>query len=385
MSTPDYLENIDPETNYLGDFLHTVQSNYHTVQDYKTIVQSSMNVLTLVNYNIRSFIQNSDNFLPIFGDCMPQTLIFSETWFNKNFQASIPNYNAYHTVRDGRHSGGISVYVSDLYHSSIIQRLSFINENIEVCVVEATAHGKKILIVAVYRPHCGTIECFTEEIEKILQDDVFGNRRCIAAGDFNINLALETSSVVNFSSFLQSYHFQPIITKPTRFPPNDSCSPSLLDHIWYNSLDVINTGIISYDLTDHCPTFMQIPFNVVNNPNNEGIKISFRLNNSNNRELFSQRLWQFDWNSLVAEDLNLYVSNFISSLNNIYQQNFPMKTKIISKKKAKNPWFSSDLEKLVQQKSTYFELFRVGAITKDENNRFENKVKYFISKAKTSY
>ena len=57
-------------------------------------------------------------------------------------------------------------------------------------------------------------------------------------------------------NFMQSYYFVPRITKPTRFSSNTSETPSLLDQIWTNFVDNVTTGILSIDITDHCPMFL---------------------------------------------------------------------------------------------------------------------------------
>ena len=50
-----------------------------------------------------------------------------------------------------------------------------------------------------------------------------------------------------------------------------------------------------------------------------------------------------------------------------------------------NPWITPELNTLINQKSVYFELFRLGIVTKRENNNFKNKVRTAINKAKFMY
>ena len=49
-----------------------------------------------------------------------------------------------------------------------------------------------------------------------------------------------------------------------------------------------------------------------------------------------------------------------------------------------NPWFTPCIKKLVRNES-YFGLLRIGAITKQENNQYKNKIKSAIDKAKIAY
>ena len=76
-----------------------------------------------------------------------------------------------------------------------------------------------------------------------------------------------------------------------------------------------------------------------------------------------------------------YVGNFSRKLNDLYCSAFHLKSKHIPTRKALNSWFTPELAELVKQKSNYFELLRLGAITKQENELFKNKVKVTIQKA----
>ena len=117
-----------------------------------------------------------------------------------------------------------------------------------------------IFILGIYRPHSGTIDSFCDEIAIIMQDPILRNRRLFLTGDLNINLIHENSYNSHFVDTLQSHHFFPVITLPTRYSPNDNIQPSLLDQIWCNSLNLYNAGVVRLDFTDHLPTFLQFPF-----------------------------------------------------------------------------------------------------------------------------
>ena len=108
--------------------------------------------------------------------------------------------------------------------------------------------------------------------------------------------------------------------------------------------------------------------------NNDLIKITFRLNNESNRASFSQLIDDFDWASVASDDVNVYVENFSRKLDEIYCSAFPIKTKCIPRHKAMNPWFSPELKELINYKYVYFNMFQLGIISKQENNRFKNKM-----------
>ena len=257
-------------------------------------MDSSGNHMNIINYNIRSFRQNADSFFPIFDDKLPQIFVLSETWFTENYKADIPNFNSHHTIRPIRQSGGISVFVSNIFSSSTVCQFSYCNNEIEICTVEIRMPDETIYLISIYRPHSGTITGFISEMERILGCSIFRNNRCFVVGDLNINLCDENSSVKNFVECLQTFHFFPVINKPTRFCPSNTSSPSILDQIWSNSLCMYKSGILTYDVTDHCPTFIQFPICTSTPNDREKVKISFRLFNDDSRASFSNAINQFN-------------------------------------------------------------------------------------------
>ena len=53
----------------------------------------------------------------------------------------------------------------------------------------------------------------------MMHDNAMRNKKIILAGDININLLNQQClAVETFITNLQSLHFIPVITKPTRFP-----------------------------------------------------------------------------------------------------------------------------------------------------------------------
>ena len=253
-------------------------------------------MFSLVNYNVRIFRTNAEYFLPIIEKSSIHALVLTETWFTDAYQGSIVNYNSYHTIRSDRRSGGVSVFVDKNFHSHMIVNLCYANQNIEICTVRIMLGDEPIFILGIYRPHSGTINSFCDEIATIMQDPILRNRRCFLTGDININLIQESSVHSHFVDTLQSHHFFPVICLPTRYSPNadDNIQPSLLDQIWCNSLNMYNAGVVQYDITDHLPAFLQFPFSSPNTSAEESIKISFRINNKENREKFRRVVTDFD-------------------------------------------------------------------------------------------
>ena len=209
----------------------------------------------------------------------------------------------------------------------------------------------------------------------------------LIAGDLNINISdIYSNASINLVSCLESAHFIPVITRPTRFPPvNSNVIPTTLDHIWINKLVACKSGIICMDMTDHAPNF--IYFNLPCKSNNEltKIKIQFRPFSNESLNSLTDKLFDFDWNSLFSADIHENWSSFKDKLNYLYCQSFSIKTKFVSIKRLNKPWLSPYILRLVKQKSRYFKLYRMGIISKNVNNNFKNKINSIVASAKSNY
>ena len=259
MASVRYIDTIDPDSNHFNDLYSNSenfnQSEYLSVQQYNDI-SSCNDYYTLLNYNIRSFRQNSNSFLSLFdNNFFPNIIVISETWFSEFYQEDISGYTAFHAIRENQRSGGVSTFISNEFCSNIISSLTFCNNDIEICSVEAFLDSRSVIIIFVYRPHSGTIENFSRELENVFNSSAVRGFQCVITGDFNINLCSDSNEVHRFIENMNSYHFIPIITKPTRFPSCESSSPSLLDHIWINKITMYKCGIVLHDFTDHLPNF----------------------------------------------------------------------------------------------------------------------------------
>ena len=366
--------NVDPDENLINELSNC---EYITVEGFQEIL-SEPNFFNITNYNIRSFHQNISHFLGIFeNNILPQVLVFSETWFNEENSIELPNFSSFHMNRLNRRSGGISVYVVSNIISYKIHSLCFSNDSIEISTVCVKFNGRYQYILAIYRPHTGTISEFIEFLTDILNNTLIFGKPCFLVGDFNINLLLDTPEVESFKNFMYSHSFVSFITRPTRFRENNA--PSILDHIWGNHLSFFSSGIVLYDLTDHYPTYIRIPFF---KKTIETTTIKFRNFSQSQNNVFSNFLQTFDWTRIKCNNVDKYTENFVSVLNNIYNISFPFQQKNISNKHLNNIWMTPMLRKLIKYKSQYLHLFKMGLVTASENRYFCNRVKEIVKHSK---
>ena len=314
----------------------------------------------------------------------PSIFCLTETRFTSSMSHNISGYDAFHTIRNSNTpSGGVSLFVKDIHQAKKIESLSYSNSTIEICSIEIKIGRQQIIVMGIYRPHSDTIENFNSHFSDFLKHRLLRNKSCIIMGDLNICLLKPNVPNVNFSNLLFSHHFNPLITKATRFPQRDGEEPSCIDHIWMNKYFELDTGILCIDVSDHLPTFLNLNLNTFQH--DEKVKIQFRVINDFYKDKFSILLSNFDWNTIKSQNTDVYAEKFIEALDSLYCSAFPLKIKYVSKKHNENPWITEPIKKLIEAKGYYFQLYRLSVVTLEENKRFRNKVNYIIRKHKENF
>ena len=378
---------IDPDENYFQNFDPSESnSRYYSVPDFNSHIYSHKNDLKLVSFNVRSFNANFDYFNSIFhGNNSPDCLILTETWFPPSQSCELEDFQSFHIQRppNGK-GGGVSIYVNENISASRVESMSFCSIHIEILTVKLKISTSILYIIGIYRPHSNVNE-FLLELERILDNDFLTSNKCVIMGDLNIDLLSSNPRTLDLFELMQSHHFLPAICKPTRFPTIESHSPSLLDQIWINFSSKYSSGIVSIDVTDHCPIFLTLECINFTSDQNDKKLIKFRNFSNENQLKFNSLVAMFDWSSFDNNNANEYTTNVIETLNELYNRSFPILTKFISYKRLNKPWLSASVMKLVNLKSFFFQLNKLGVLSKEDNNRLKNRILKKITFLKNRY
>lgn len=313
----EILIDADPDDNLFNNYYRSMnvdrQSNYYSITNFNDSFTRDDQCFKLCNFNIRSFNANSDEFLA-FLECLTlkfNVIILTETRFLEGAGRGIDGYDGYHSGRVTGLGGGVSVYCDSKLLVNYLPRLSFVNDDIELCTVGVDIGKRRIFIIALYRPPSGSIDRFNESLLSVLMNADVSNQEVIVTGDFNIDLIgydLGSSGDKACVYNLFSLKFLPFITKPTRFPVgNQLGSPSLLDHIWYNRFVEFKSGIILFDKTDHLPNFFIL--NELPVSNDGLVKLVFRDRSAANLDKFTNECSRLNWN-LAPGNVNLNTKYF---------------------------------------------------------------------------
>jgi exonuclease III len=363
------LRDIDPDDNFLNEifpsFNQAHQSQYYSVERYNQTYVNSPPCLSIFHSNVCSFNANGELLTSTLSSLTktPDIIAMTETWFNNsNVDLScIEGYNSHNTIRPhGMRGGGVSVSVDQRLSSVKLIDLCISSNTIETCVVRVVCNSEEIVIFALYRPHSDSVDNFSSLLVQLLSDRRLCNKKVVVLGDFNVNLLTENSEPVeNFISSLQSLSFLPLITQATRFPPSQSpILPSLIDHIWVNTLHQCSSGILTTDISDHLPIFMHMP--IIAETSSDKIKVQFRCHSEDQVDRFRERLMLVDWTHIVDGTIDEQLELFNRTVNKLYCNCFPIKTKLISLKRLSKPWLTSGILNSIKTKTTYCKLTKFG-------------------------
>lgn len=174
------------------------------------------------------------------------------------------------------------------------------------------------------------------------------------------------------------------ISRLTRFPDSPNLvQPSLLDHKWTNFTPLSTSGIIHYLLSDHLPIFLNKTLTI--DPSTKH-RITHRIFDRFNYDLFASSLPTIDWNTLLnSDDINTNIRRFASSVNKIHDAYFSLVTEFIQTKRLNNPWKTSAILNSIKCKSKLFKKYKERVVPHNICKQNRNYFTHLVCIAKRNY
>ena len=367
-----------------------------SIEQYNSEFPYSIDNYSLFNQNMRSFHSNP-HCLESFLEAINQkfhSIVLTETWNSiENVDLCfIQNYEGVHNFREilpshGGIGGGVSIFCNSvLYTIKKFNPLCFCNEAIESCVAELIFKKNvslKHIIVAIYRPPNGNVDEFIATLNLILSNDFLKDKKIFIAGDMNINIMAQSNDSENYLYMLNSYYFLPAITKPTRYNSNIATN---LDHIFINNLLPFSSAVIATMLSDHHGTAITLKLFDFHSHACSSFKKTFRPYSDESLNRFANKLFESNWDSMFnVDNINSQWDSFINHVDKLYRVCFPLKTKIISEKRLKNPWITDSTLQKIRKKSENYRLLKIGLMSLVDHNREKNRLNKEIKRDKNIY
>ena len=346
-----------------------------------------VNKLFVMNFNIRSFNKNFDEFSTYISQLkfLPDVIIITETWFTGVNFGKISGYKGFHCTRSmERIGGGVSVYVSNSMTAKTVMLDCESLPDIEYIRLKVLhPNYGSIEVLAVYRPPNATfLQSFFTKIDELL-NNISTSEKQILIGDLNICGISPVRSTTEFVDICRSYCLMPHVYVPTR--PNENGIDSQIDHIWSNFGVNFRAGVFeNVGISDHLINFVLLPMNLERRKS----KIKFRDHSEQNIKDLIDKLKNFSlFLPLLSanSDYNTKFEIFFNEMDRIYKNCCPLKIKEVSENSCKKPWINGELLLKIKRKHYLFSCYKRGAISKREYKSFETHVRKELNKLKRDY
>ena len=233
-------------------------------------------------------------------------------------------------------------------------------DHAEILAVELIMKSKNIIIFEIYRPPNTDVIKFIDLLSNlVIKAQKFGNKLIYLAGDFNIDLLNEDhrSIKIDFLNSLYSNNLLPVLTKPTRITEHSS---SLIDNIFTNNLNLLSSGIIYSDISDHLPIF------IMSNKSEFDVqkkayctKLNYSPSNINS---VNKCLSNTDWSPVLnSTNVDISFENFLNILHTVIEPNCPP-IRLVDKI-DKNPWFTPSLKKASKKITFIGNILKIQIVT----------------------
>jgi len=263
--------------------------------------------------------------------------------------------------------------------------LPFIRPGIETIFVDIYFDCEIKTVGMVYRRASEiSIDNFSVELNEIFSNIDIAHHKVYIMGDFNVNLLQYHRSipVADYCNNFISHGLYPLITKPTR---TTAGSATLIDNIFTNDINCITrAAVIISDVSDHYPIFVQkLNSREYRNPT----IITYRKYSDHNIQNFKEALNTCDFNDIISTaNSNDAFTRFHSVLIELFEVHFPLITKELRHKQAKNPWMTPGLLVSQKEKDRLYRRFKRHPIThKEEYNQYRNAFTKLTTVARENY
>ena len=390
------VNGTDNVSNNINNFQYT---NRHIINDLK----DNFSLLHINSRSINKNFDSIDTLLNSLNNFSFSVIGISETWLHTKSPNifNIPNYHMIHDDRKRGRGGGVALYINSNFKYKI--RKDICIEGTENIFIEIDNRFEKNIIIGIlYRAPRENISNFLERIDEQLEKISRENKNIYLMGDFNIDLSHSiginpscTTTHVNknkidnngdkFLNILSSYAFYPCINIPTRITPTSS---TLIDNIFTNALHKNkNSGVFTYDVSDHLPIFLISSEVTFNNINKDGIN-KFRKENTQTILALNEDLANEEWVDIFREkDVNKAYANFMHKLTYYYDKNIPLVKSKQHNKKIKNPWITQGILRSIKTRNRLYKLYisKPSEHTLEKYKQYRNKLTNIIRMSKKTY
>ncbi len=308
--------------------------------------------------NIQGFTTNKDELLKLIEDTKPICVILSETHITtdiEDVELSIDGYNKEICYSRSRHTGGVSLYVSNQFkYKVLINEGDNINLNYWFLGIKISI-GKQIFnIIGLYHSPNQSHQIFLKKLEEVISKLYIIGSIFIIVGDFNIDQSVELlperSCYKNkLNECIKRFNLFQIVQEYTRVTKD---SKSIVDLI------VTNNKYLNYrvQLTPKISDHHRITINLEKVDKRNHITKLVRCFKSFNKDLFQQDLLKEKWNSTSCDDIDSIEQQFTGTILKVLDKHAPLKTIKVRSRQA-TPWWDEEINSLIKERDVLYKIF----------------------------
>lgn len=293
--------------------------------------------------NVRSLFCNFQSLKQYLSGHNYDIFGISESWIRRGADDSsvrLSNYSFAHFDRDGR-GGGVGIYIRNTLKYEVIA--GDCNDFMEHIWIKVFI-GKRMLTVGiVYKAPYINYSSFLSVFEDVLTEMFASNDRLICLGDFNINaLDLNSKATRDLLSVAEVFNLKQVICDPTHLSHN----LSLIDLLFTNMEEVVESGVINANVADHCVIFCKLSVDTQTKSSPKSY-ISYRNLFNVDIQKFQADLEAIPWDYIFSlPDVDRKVEFLTSNIVHLFNLHAPMRT---GKAKSRfSPWLTPNI-KLMQK------------------------------------
>ena len=394
------FKNNAMELKYMSSYKNDNKNElrYYDIDRYnKSCIEES---LKIIHFNARRISKNRGNLVAYMAlfDKSPDIILLSEIGHDGDhyLQFTFPDYLVdYVDIPKSNKYGGVAILLKKgifenyviLDHLKIKMTCGCQKCQVENIWLELFKNGRKYTIGCIYRHPNGDVKHFQQKLNYTLSK-IPNENTCVAAGDINIDiLKYQRENVIDYITQYMANGFIPVITLPTRVTLN---TKTIIDHLFIKfPLKLSDTkflgGVLSGEVTDHLPIFLNIYNEKRKNPKSRPL---VRIYSERNYQKFNQELQSLDWERILEiyentdEKYECFIKNFLSC----FEKSFPLKR--LSKKRNKDKkWITSAIRVSIRHKERlYNKQIKKPTLQNKETYKSYNKVlSQCIEKAEEFY
>ena len=360
--------------------------------NFREIVHEK-NSFNFIHLNINGCATNHNSFLAFLSACKVKydviALTETKVYSNNDVAYAIDGYDCLSTYRDTQNDlgWGLKLYITKSLRFSELKNLTLANDSFESLFVKITLKkNTSFYFGVIYRMHATNITTFNECFESQILNKLPRNEKIYITGDFNIDLNnTEDNTVKAFVDVMQNKMFLPCITSPTRVNMAHGIATryTLIDHTWSNCSLPISSLVIHVNISDHYPISSSVSIPDAKNL----IKISFRDFSQENVNKLENQLPQLLGTLCMAHDQNpnFATNSFLSLLNDILTNFFPIKHKQIGIRRIMSPWINQEIRGYLNRKHQIYKMYKNGRVTLNYYNGYKNLLTEGLRLAKQVY